>query len=246
LEAVIYAKQYPPSLVLLDLRMPRLDGWAVLHVLQDFPATRQVPVVLLTGNPALAPGVPLLAILLTLFVGLGVTTAIGLAAIGKFNVISVAFIPLFVGIGIDFAIQYSVRYRAERHAHEDLEPGLVQAGTIMGPPLTLAAAATALCFYSFMPTSFSGVAELGFIVVEIDGMGNPTRSKKFHDAYYGNMGDNTLPDQITAMKQLAEKYPWIDLERVGIYGHSGGGYATADAMFRYPDSSAARTPGSCA
>jgi dipeptidyl aminopeptidase/acylaminoacyl peptidase len=79
------------------------------------------------------------------------------------------------------------------------------------------------------------LAELGFIVVEIDGMGNPIRSKKFHDAYYGNMGDNTLPDQVTGMKQLAEKYPWIDIDRVGIYGHSGGGYATADAMFRYPD-----------
>src|SRR6266566_8899790 len=79
------------------------------------------------------------------------------------------------------------------------------------------------------------LSELGFIVVEIDGMGNPTRSKKFHDFYYGNMGDNTLPDQIAAMKQLAEKYPWIDINRVGIYGHSGGGYATADAMFRYPD-----------
>jgi dipeptidyl aminopeptidase/acylaminoacyl peptidase len=79
------------------------------------------------------------------------------------------------------------------------------------------------------------LAELGFIVVEIDGMGNPTRSKKFHDFYYANMGDNTLPDQITAMKQLAQKYPWIDIDRVGIYGHSGGGYATADAMFRYPD-----------
>jgi dipeptidyl-peptidase 4 len=79
------------------------------------------------------------------------------------------------------------------------------------------------------------LAELGFVVVEIDGMGNPTRSKKFHDAYYGNMGDNTLPDQVTAMKQLAQRYPWIDIDRVGIYGHSGGGYATADAMFRYPD-----------
>ena len=79
------------------------------------------------------------------------------------------------------------------------------------------------------------LAELGFIVVEIDGMGNPLRSKKFHDAYYGNMGDNTLPDQVAAMKQLAEKYPWIDIDRAGIYGHSGGGYATADAMFRYPD-----------
>ena len=49
------------------------------------------------------------------------------------------------------------------------------------------------------------------------------------------MGDNTLPDQITGMKQLAEKYSWIDIDRAGIYGHSGGGYATADAMFRYPD-----------
>jgi len=79
------------------------------------------------------------------------------------------------------------------------------------------------------------LAELGFIVVEIDGMGNPLRSKKFHDAYYGNMGDNTLPDQIAAMKELAQRYPWIDIDRAGIYGHSGGGFATADAMFRYPD-----------
>jgi dipeptidyl-peptidase-4 len=79
------------------------------------------------------------------------------------------------------------------------------------------------------------LAELGFIVVEIDGMGNPLRSKKFHDFYYANMGDNTLPDQIAGMKQLAERYPWIDIDRVGIWGHSGGGYATADAMFRYPD-----------
>ena len=79
------------------------------------------------------------------------------------------------------------------------------------------------------------LAELGFIVVEIDGMGNPTRSKKFHDAYYGDMGDNTLPDQIGGMKQLAASYSWIDLERAGIWGHSGGGFAAADAMFRYPD-----------
>jgi dipeptidyl-peptidase 4 len=79
------------------------------------------------------------------------------------------------------------------------------------------------------------LAELGFIVVEIDGMGTPWRSKKFHEAYYGDMGDNTLPDQVTAMKQLAQRYPWIDIERAGIWGHSGGGYAAADAMFRYPD-----------
>jgi len=79
------------------------------------------------------------------------------------------------------------------------------------------------------------LAELGFIVVEIDGMGTPWRSKKFHEAYFGDMGDNTLPDQVAGMKQLAQRYAWIDLDRVGIYGHSGGGYATADAMFRYPD-----------
>lgn len=79
------------------------------------------------------------------------------------------------------------------------------------------------------------IAELGFIVVKIDGMGTPWRSKKFHEAYYGDMGDNTLPDQVTAMKQLAARHPWIDIERVGVYGHSGGGYATAGAMFHYPE-----------
>jgi dipeptidyl aminopeptidase/acylaminoacyl peptidase len=79
------------------------------------------------------------------------------------------------------------------------------------------------------------LAELGFVVVEIDGMGTPWRSKKFHQAYYGNMGDNTIPDQVTAMQQLAQRFAWIDIDRAGIYGHSGGGYATATAMFRYPD-----------
>jgi dipeptidyl aminopeptidase/acylaminoacyl peptidase len=66
-------------------------------------------------------------------------------------------------------------------------------------------------------------------------MGTPWRSKKFHEAYFGDMGDNTLPDQVSGMKELARRYPWIDLDRVGIYGHSGGGYATAGAMFHFPD-----------
>ncbi len=79
------------------------------------------------------------------------------------------------------------------------------------------------------------LAELGFIVVEIDGMGTPWRSKKFHEAYYGNMADNTIPDQVAGMKQLGERHRWIDLTRVGVWGHSGGGYATASAMFMYPD-----------
>ena len=80
------------------------------------------------------------------------------------------------------------------------------------------------------------LAELGFIVVTIDGMGTPGRSKAFQDAYYGAMGrDNTIPDQIAGMKELAQKYPWIDISRAGIWGHSGGGFATTTAMFRFPD-----------
>jgi dipeptidyl aminopeptidase/acylaminoacyl peptidase len=79
------------------------------------------------------------------------------------------------------------------------------------------------------------LAELGFVVVCIDGMGTPWRSKAFHEFYYGNLGDNTIPDQVSGIKDLAAKYSWIDLDRVGIYGHSGGGNATAAAMFHYPD-----------
>lgn len=79
------------------------------------------------------------------------------------------------------------------------------------------------------------LAELGFVVVCIDGMGTPWRSKTFHEAYYANLGDNTIPDQVSGMKDLAAQYTFIDLDRVGIYGHSGGGNATAAAMFHYPD-----------
>ncbi|HMF54391.1 MAG TPA: S9 family peptidase, partial [Edaphobacter sp.] len=79
------------------------------------------------------------------------------------------------------------------------------------------------------------LAELGFVVVCIDGMGTPFRSKAFHEFYYGNLGDNTIPDQVAGMKELAARYPWIDIDRAGIYGHSGGGNATAAAMFNYPD-----------
>ncbi len=79
------------------------------------------------------------------------------------------------------------------------------------------------------------LAELGFVVIELDAMGTPMRSKAFHDAYYGNMGDNGLPDQIAGIRQLAERYPWIDTDRVGIYGHSGGGFASTAGILRYPD-----------
>jgi dipeptidyl aminopeptidase/acylaminoacyl peptidase len=79
------------------------------------------------------------------------------------------------------------------------------------------------------------LAELGFVVVLIEGTSNPLRSKSYHDMNYGNIADNTLTDQITGMQQLAQKYPYIDINRAGIWGHSGGGFATAAAMFRYPD-----------
>ena len=91
--------------------------------------------------------------------------------------------------------------------------------------------------WSFSPArgDTQAIAELGFIVIQIDGMGTPGRSKEFHEAYYGDMGDNTLPDQVTGMQQLGERYSWIDIDRAGIYGHSGGGFATSGAMFHYPD-----------
>jgi dipeptidyl-peptidase-4 len=79
------------------------------------------------------------------------------------------------------------------------------------------------------------LAELGFVVVSIDGTGTPNRSKAFTDAYYGAMGrHNTLPDQIAGMKELAQQYPWIDIERTAMWGHSGGGFITADALLRAP------------
>jgi dipeptidyl aminopeptidase/acylaminoacyl peptidase len=79
------------------------------------------------------------------------------------------------------------------------------------------------------------LAELGFIVVAIEGTSNPFRSKAFHDMSYGDMSTNTLADQVAGIKELAGRYPFMDIDRVGIWGHSGGGFATAGAMFRFPE-----------
>jgi len=91
--------------------------------------------------------------------------------------------------------------------------------------------------YSFSTTrrDFQSLAELGFVVVAVDAMGTPGRSKSFHDAYYGNMGDNGLPDNIKTIKDLAKEYKGMDIERVGIWGHSGGGFASTRAILEYPD-----------
>jgi hopanoid biosynthesis associated RND transporter like protein HpnN len=103
------------------------------------------------------------AILATTLLGLILTTGVGLLVVGRFNLISVAFIPLFVGLGIDFAIQICVRCRAERLAHPRLEDALVATGAGLGRSLALAAAAIAAGFFAFLPTSYIGVSELGAI-----------------------------------------------------------------------------------
>ncbi|HVR56768.1 MAG: MMPL family transporter [Pseudolabrys sp.] len=105
----------------------------------------------------------IVAVFINLVVGLALTAAFGLMMVGALNMISVAFAVLFVGLGVDFGIQFSVRYRAERHDVPELAPALVQAAEKIGVPLTLAAAAVAAGFLSFLPTDYRGVSELGQI-----------------------------------------------------------------------------------
>jgi hopanoid biosynthesis associated RND transporter like protein HpnN len=105
----------------------------------------------------------IVAVFINLFVGLAITAALGLMIVGALNMISVAFAVLFVGLGVDFAIQFSVRYRAERHDIPKLGPALTKAAEKIGVPLTLAAAAVAAGFLSFLPTDYRGVSELGQI-----------------------------------------------------------------------------------
>ena len=105
----------------------------------------------------------IVAVFVNLFIGLALTAGLGLLMVGTLNLISVYFAVLFVGIGVDFGIQYSVRYRAERHEFDDLKGAVLQAGKYVGAPLTLAAGATAAGFLSFLPTDYRGVSELGLI-----------------------------------------------------------------------------------
>ncbi|MET3760306.1 MMPL family transporter [Sphingomonas sp. UYEF23] len=102
-------------------------------------------------------------IVVTIVAGLVVTTALGLLAVGALNLISVAFIPLFVGLGVDFGIQISVRFNAERLDGADTGAALQRAATALGAPLALAAGAVFLGFGAFLPTDYIGIAELGII-----------------------------------------------------------------------------------
>jgi hopanoid biosynthesis associated RND transporter like protein HpnN len=117
--------------------------------------------VLLTLWLALRSFKIIFAILVTLFVGLAITMGLGLAAVGVFNIISIAFVALFVGLGVDFGIQFAVRYRSERHRDDDMARALTSTGRGVGIPLALAASAVAAGFFSFIPTTYTGVAELG-------------------------------------------------------------------------------------
>lgn len=83
-------------------------------------------------------------------------------------------------------------------------------------------------------SSANSLAELGFILITVDGRGTALRSKAFHDFSYRNLGGG-CEDHIPAFQQLAEKYPYMDIDRVGIYGHSAGGYDTARALLQWPD-----------
>jgi hopanoid biosynthesis associated RND transporter like protein HpnN len=103
------------------------------------------------------------AVFANLFIGLTITTAIGLKMVGSLNLLSVAFAVLFVGLGVDFGIQFSVRYRSERFKSNDLKTALIKAAEYSAIPLSLAAMATAAGFLSFLPTDYKGVSELGKI-----------------------------------------------------------------------------------
>ncbi|MDX1674436.1 MAG: DPP IV N-terminal domain-containing protein [Longimicrobiales bacterium] len=91
---------------------------------------------------------------------------------------------------------------------------------------------------SFSPVrrDHHALAELGFVVVSLDALGSSgERTKSFHDFYYGDLGDNGIPDQIAGIRELAARHGYLDLDRVGTWGHSGGGYASTRAILAYPD-----------
>ncbi|MCG8578875.1 MAG: DPP IV N-terminal domain-containing protein [Bacteroidales bacterium] len=104
-------------------------------------------------------------------------------------------------------------------------------GTYSGPQ-TIRAPKT---FYRGLSNDDTPLTQLGFVLVNIDGMGSAFRSKSFHDVSYRNLGDIGGPDKMIAIKTLAEKYPWMDASRVGIFGHSAGGYDAARALLAYPE-----------
>ncbi|WP_322106227.1 MMPL family transporter [Paraburkholderia sp. J41] len=132
------------------------------------------------------------AVLVTLVVGLVVTAALGLMMIGSLNMLSVAFMVLFVGLGVDFGVQFGVKYREERFQDNRLDAAILKTARLIGLPLTLAAIAVAESFFSFMPTAYRGLSELG----QIAGVG-------MFVAYFANM--TLLPALISVFKPKGER-----------------------------------------
>jgi len=139
------------------------DGFATLKDNAALNATVSIFAVLVILWLALRSPRIILAVIVSLIIALPVTAALGLMLVGALNLISVAFFVLFIGLGVDFGLQFCVRYRAERHDFGDLRAGLRSAARKAGVPLALAAAATALGFASFVPTAYRGLSELGQI-----------------------------------------------------------------------------------
>jgi hopanoid biosynthesis associated RND transporter like protein HpnN len=102
-------------------------------------------------------------VFLNLFIGLSITTAVGLWLVGSLNLLSIAFAVLFVGLGVDFGIQFSVRYRSERFKNDNLVEALEEAARRAAVPLSLAAMAITAGFLCFLPTDYKGISELGEI-----------------------------------------------------------------------------------
>jgi hypothetical protein len=125
--------------------------------------TGTVIVVLIILWLALHSAKIIFAVFVNLFVGLSITTAVGLLLVGSLNLLSVAFAVLFIGLGVDFGIQFSVRYRSERFKNDNLVEALEEAARRVAVPLSLAAMATAAGFLCFLPTDYKGISELGEI-----------------------------------------------------------------------------------
>jgi uncharacterized protein len=139
------------------------DEFATIKENAGLNATVTVVIVLFILWMALRWFRIIFAVFASLVVGLAVTAALGMLMVGTLNLISVYFAVLFVGLGVDFGLQFSVRYRAERHEVDNVHEALLQSGRRAGAPLTLAALATAAGFLSFLPTDYKGVSELGLI-----------------------------------------------------------------------------------
>lgn len=141
---------------------------------------------------ALRSGKLIVAVLITLVIGLVITAALGLMMVGSLNMLSVAFMVLFVGLGVDFGVQFGVKYREERYQDDRLDAALLKTARVIGVPLTLAAIAVAESFFSFLPTAYRGLSELG----QIAGVG-------MFVAYFANM--TVMPALISVFKPHGEK-----------------------------------------